>query len=79
MITRVRDKGQITLPSHLRNALKIKKDSVLSVAKVGNAILLTLKPSKFEEVANTFSKEAKKKGITLESLLKDLKRIRHVK
>ena len=79
MITRVRDKGQITLPAHLRDALKIKRDSVLSVVKVGNAILLTLKPSKYEEVSNTFSQDAKKKGITLESLLKDLKRIRHEK
>ena len=77
MVVRVRDKGQVTLPSSIRESLKLSKDAVLSVAKVGDAILLTPQPSTFETVADRFSSRAKKKGITLEGLLEDLRKLRH--
>ena len=76
MITRMRDKGQITIPASIRDSLNLSKNSVLSVAKVGDAILLAPQPSVFEEIAGKFSSRAKKESISLESLLKDLKRIR---
>ncbi len=76
MLTRVRDKGQITIPSSIREALHISKDSVLSVAKVGDSIILTSKKSLFESVSGKFSKQAQKDSISLKSLLKDLKEIR---
>jgi hypothetical protein len=50
---------------------------VLTISKVGEGILLTPKLSVFEEVSGKFSKAAEKKGISLEGLLKDLKKIRH--
>ena len=77
MVTRMREKGQVTIPAGIRESLHLSKDSVLSVVKVGDAILLTPKPSVFEFVSAKFSKAAKQKGITLESLLKDLKKKRH--
>ena len=77
MVTRMREKGQVTIPLDIRESLHLLKDSLLSVAKVGDGILLTPKPSVFESVAAKFSKEAKEKGITLQGLLKDLKKIRH--
>lgn len=77
MVTRMREKGQVTIPADIRESLHLSKDSVLSVSKVGNAILLTPKPSVFESVSEKFSKAAREKGITLEDLLKDLKKIRH--
>ena len=79
MITRMRDKGQITIPASIRDSLKLSKDSVLSVAKVGDAILLAPQLSVFETVASKFSSRAKKESITLDSLLKDLKRTRRQK
>ena len=77
MVTRIRKKGQITIPSAIREALKLSEDSVLSVAKVGNAIILMPQTSVFESVSKKFSNQAKKESITLDSLLKDLKKIRH--
>ena len=77
MVTRMREKGQITIPVNIRESLHLSRDSVLSVSRVGEGILLTPKPSVFESVSEKFSKAAKTKGITLEYLLKDLKKIRH--
>ena len=79
MVTRVREKGQVTIPSEIRESLHLSKDSVLSVTKVGNGILLTPKPSVVESFAAKFSKAAEDKGISLQDLLKDLRKIRHNK
>ncbi len=77
MVTRMREKGQVTIPADIRESLHLLKDSLLSIARVGDGILLTPKPSVFESVSAKFSKMAEKKGMTLQGLLKDLKKIRH--
>lgn len=77
MVTRMREKGQVTIPADIRESLHLSKDSVLSVTKVGDGILLTPNPSVFEATSARFLKAAHEKGITLEGLLKDLKKIRH--
>ena len=79
MVTRMREKGQVTIPMNIREALHLSKDSILSVTKVGDGILITSKPSKFDAFAAKFSKEAEEKGITLDELLKDLRKIRKEK
>lgn len=76
MVTRMREKGQVTIPMDIRESLHLSKDSLLSVVKVGDGILLTPRPSVFESASEKFSKLAKQKGISLEELLKDLKKIR---
>ncbi len=77
MVTRMREKGQVTIPSGIRDSLHLTKDSILSVTKVGDGILLTPKPSVFEATSADFIKTAKEKGISLDDLLKDLRKIRH--
>ncbi len=77
MVTKMREKGQVTIPLDIRESLHLSKDSILCVSKVGDAILLTPKQSVFESVSAKFSKSAEEKGISLEDLLKDLKRLRH--
>ena len=44
MVTRMREKGQVTIPLGIRESLYGSKDSILSVVKVGNGILLMQKP-----------------------------------
>jgi len=73
----MREKGQITIPANIRESLHLSRDSVLSIARVGDGILLTPKSSVFESVSAKFSETAKIKGLTLDNLLKDLKKIRH--
>jgi len=79
MVTRMREKGQVTIPANIRESLHLNRDSILSVTKVGDGILLTPKPSVFEAVSDKFSKAAKVKGISLDDLLTDLKKVRHNK
>lgn len=76
MVTRMREKGQVTIPADIRESLHLEKDSVLSVVKVGDGVLLIPKVSVFESVSAGFSQAARNKGITLEDLLKSLKKIR---
>ncbi len=79
MVTKMREKGQVTIPMNIRESLHLSKDSILSVTKVGDGILITPRPSLFEEVSAEFRKEANKKGISLDELLQDLKKIRREK
>ena len=79
MVTRMREKGQVTIPVSIREALHLSENSILSVTKVGDGILITPKLSLFEEVSAEFRKEADKKGITLNELLEDLRKIRKEK
>ena len=79
MVTRMRGKGQVTIPASIREALHLSENSILSVTKVGDGILISPKPSFFDEVSAEFRKEADKKGITLDELLQDLKKIRKEK
>jgi AbrB family looped-hinge helix DNA binding protein len=72
----MRDKGQVTIPSGIRESLHLGKNAVFFVAKVGDGILLTPKISAFESAAAEFTEAAGEKGITLNDLLKDLKKIR---
>jgi AbrB family looped-hinge helix DNA binding protein len=77
MVTRMREKGQVTIPANIRESLHLSKNALLSVARVGDSILLSPKLSVFEDVSEKFSKAAQDKGITLEELLKDLKKTRN--
>lgn len=60
-LVKVREKGQITLPSELRIALQIKKGSELIAKAAGNELVLTPKMENPIEKAGTFGKE---KGFT---------------
>ena len=77
MIARLRGKGQITIPARVRAALGLAENDVVSIVKVGEAILLAPQPSTFESTAKKFSAKAKRESITLEILLKDLRQVRH--
>ncbi|PIW62502.1 MAG: hypothetical protein COW13_02640 [Candidatus Omnitrophica bacterium CG12_big_fil_rev_8_21_14_0_65_50_5] len=76
MIMKIREKGQITIPSKIRTALHLSKDSILSVAKIGDAIVLSSQPPQFSEASQKFSRQAKKNNISLDELLGDLKTLR---
>lgn len=73
---RVWGRGQITLPAALRKDVGIKPDSQVRVVKAGSALLLTPKFSEGDALAAKFEKAMKAKGLSLESLLKDLRRER---
>lgn len=57
----------------------IKKERVTKTKNLKELLKKMDNPSVFEDVSKKFSKAAKEKETTLESLLKDLKKVRHKK
>lgn len=74
--TKIWGRGQLTIPASLRKELGLKEDSVVNLVKVGDSLLLVPQPLEGDRLANNFSKAMKKKNITLEDLLSDLKKVR---
>ena len=68
-MTRISEKGQVVIPSSLRNQMKIKKSDQFLVFGEGNTIILkkienpAVKKT-FDEEAKTLSKTDKKSGVT---------------
>lgn len=75
-IVKVTTKGQLTLPARFRKDLGISKDTYLVAEEVGDFILLRRAETRFLELSGRFQKEAKRKGISREALLRALKRVR---
>ena len=75
-MTRVWGRGQVTLPAALRREIGIKADSQLSILKAGNALLLVPKRMEGDPLAAKYQKAMKAKGVSLEALLKDLRKNR---
>ena len=76
MVTRMREKGQVTIPSSIRESLHWSKDDALYITRVAGGVLIMPKPSAVDAFGAKFSKAADEKGISLEDLLRDLKKIR---
>jgi bifunctional DNA-binding transcriptional regulator/antitoxin component of YhaV-PrlF toxin-antitoxin module len=72
----MRARGQVTIPLELREALKMNEATGLNILRVGKALVMT--PRRLERVslAREMEKELKKEGLTLENLLKDLRKQR---
>ena len=77
MVTKMREKGQITIPASISGNHCIYQELRIVVTRIGDRILQPPRPSVFETVSRKILKYAKTKGITLDNLLKDLKKIRH--
>ena len=76
-LTKLRKKGQVTIPNRIRESMHLVENMPLYVEKMGSAILLTPKKGIFDEVSKEFSARAAQKGITLDQLLNDLKKTRN--
>jgi len=75
-IVKVTTKGQLTLPARIRKDLNISDDTYLLAEEVGDFVVLRRAETRFLELSERFQKEAKRKGITRESLLRALKEAR---
>jgi len=69
---KVWERGQITLPKNLREELEIKENDILDVEKLGNGLYLRPSGSVIAEVQKKISTMMKKKGLTVDDLIKDL-------
>jgi bifunctional DNA-binding transcriptional regulator/antitoxin component of YhaV-PrlF toxin-antitoxin module len=75
-IAHLRGRGQITLPASFRRQLQLEDDAALSLILIGQTVVMTPYEARGEKLAKKFEREMKKKSLTLEDVLKDLKAIR---
>ena len=72
-VVKVTTKGQLTLPARIRKDLDISEDTYLLAEEVGDFVVLRRAETRFLELSERFQREAKRKGITREALLRALK------
>ena len=72
-VVKVTTKGQLTLPARIRRDLGISEDTYLLAEEVGDFVVLRRAETRLLELSESFQKEAKRKGITREALLRALK------
>jgi len=72
----MRARGQVTIPLELREALKMNEATGLNILRVGKALVMTPRRLERFSLAREMEKELKKEGLTLEDLLKDLRKQR---
>ncbi len=74
-MTHVWSKGQVTIPARFRRELHLEESTPLKVLRIGQSLVLA-RQGMLDAVSKKFEREAKKKDISLEDLLKDLKKTR---
>lgn len=72
-IVKIRERGQLTIPAELRKSLGLEENDALNMIKVGDSLILTQKRLAGDTLSQKMEKTLKKKGLTLDDLLKDLK------
>ncbi len=72
-IVKLRERGQLTIPSEYRKDLNLEENDALKILKVGDVLILTPKRMAGDTLTKKIEKTMKKKGISLDDLLDDLK------
>ena len=75
-VVKVTTKGQLTLPARIRKDLDISDDTYLLAEEVGDFVVLRRAETRFLELSQQFRKDAKRRGISREALLRALKQAR---
>lgn len=68
----LRERGQVTLPKALREALHLETGDSLRAVMVANAIVLTPRRMDLEGLRKQIRKVMKQHGVSAEDLLRDL-------
>ena len=71
--TRLRRRGQLTIPQEIHDALSLDERTSLNIFRVGKALILTPKPLQRQSLAKAAEKEMKQEGVTLKELIADLR------
>ncbi|HKZ48402.1 MAG TPA: AbrB/MazE/SpoVT family DNA-binding domain-containing protein [Thermoplasmata archaeon] len=72
-VVKVTAKGQVTLPVRIRRDLGIDEDTYLLADGVGDFVVLRKAETRFRELSARFRREARRRGLTQEQLLRALK------
>ena len=75
-VIKVTSKGQITIPSSIREELGLDKKSYIAVDTIGDYIIMKKVGLKLKEISDVINKDAKQKKITKKDIEKALKEAR---
>ena len=68
----VRERGQVTLPKSLRDALDIEAGDTVNAVQIGDAIVLTPKRIELDAIRRQIQRLMKKQKVTVDDLLRGL-------
>lgn len=71
-IVRIRERGQLTIPSEYRKNLGLEENDALNIIKAGDMLILTQKRLIGDTVSKKMEKAMEEKKLTLQDLLEDL-------
>ena len=69
---KVWERGQVTIPTKIRNKLGIETNAILQVKIVPEGILLSPERYTLRDIQRIFETERKKRGITIKEMLDQL-------
>ena len=72
-VVKLRERGQLTIPYEYRKELGLGKEDVLNVLKIGDVLVLVPRQLAGDVISRKIENAMKKKGLTLENLLKNLR------
>ena len=72
-VVKLRERGQLTIPYEYRKELGLGKEDVLNVLKIGDVLVLVPRQLAGDVISKKIESAMKKKGLTLKSILNDLK------
>lgn len=68
-LVRVQEKGQVTLPTEVREKLGLKKGDLVTVVETDEGVLITPQEIVATKALNRIGKLLKEKGISLEAII----------
>jgi bifunctional DNA-binding transcriptional regulator/antitoxin component of YhaV-PrlF toxin-antitoxin module len=72
-LVKMRERGQLTIPYEYRKELGLEKKEMINVIKAGEALILTRKQPIGDAISIKMEDAMKKRGLTLQDLLSNLK------
>ena len=72
-LVKIRERGQLTIPSEYRKGLGLEEKDLVNIVKVGETLILTRKQLAGDLLSRKIEAEMKKKDLTLQDLLDNLK------
>jgi len=72
-VVKLRERGQLTIPYKYRKELGLGKEDVLNVLKIGDVLILVPRQLAGDIISRKIESAMKKKGLTLDNLLKNLR------
>jgi AbrB family looped-hinge helix DNA binding protein len=72
-LVKIRERGQLTIPAEYRKGLGLEEKGLVNIVRVGETLILTRKQLAGDLLSRKMEAEMKKKGLSLQDLLDNLR------